>query len=148
MSIKAENVDVNVLLKTIEEQNKQQSLIQNKFKDLTHAYKSLLAEKKALETTLKTLKSTDSNEAQSNKSKADKTTSESDESSSEQKEDKLALLTSNMQVIIETKSKMESTYIAEKKILKVFSILTSSIRLSFIVSKFFFLICLRTKLRN
>lgn len=121
MSIKAENIDVDVLLKTIEEQNKQQSLIQNKFKNLTHAYKSLLAEKKALEITLKTLKTTNANETQSNKSKEEKLTSESDESSSEQKEDKLALLTANMQVLIETKSKMESTYIAEKKILKVFT---------------------------
>jgi len=120
MSIKVENIDINVLLKTIEEQNKQQSLIQNKFKDLTHAYKSLLAEKKALEITLKALKTTNTNEAQSSKSKAEKTASESDESSSEQKEDKYGLLTANMQVLIETKSKMESSYIAEKKILKVF----------------------------
>jgi hypothetical protein len=125
MSVRAENLDVNVLLKTIEEQNQQQSLLQNKFKNLTHAYKALLAEKKALEITLKALKTTNTNEAQSSKSKADKTTSESDESSSEQKEDKLTLLTANMQLLIETKSKMESTYIAEKKILKVFSALTS-----------------------
>lgn len=48
--------DVNILLSRIDEQNEQLNRLQSKFRDVTHAYKSLLAEKQALEITLKALK--------------------------------------------------------------------------------------------
>lgn len=50
--------DVEFLLKTVDEKNEQVSRLQNKFRDVTHAYRSLLEEKKALEITIKALKTT------------------------------------------------------------------------------------------
>lgn len=128
---------------------------------MTHAYKSLLAEKKALEITLKTLKSSPStlvkqavagnqlsaikpsgqlsassrsvsisdvseqeyNEASasndpvaSSPDSVEKSASREMDSSSD---DKVAALMSNIQVLMDAKSNMEQSYLAEKKKMRV-----------------------------
>lgn len=142
--------DVDFLLKTIDEQNENITRLQNKFRDVTHAYKSLLAEKQALEITLKALKAKPAL-AQTNKTKSDvlsssgsatsspqtsrhnlATDTASDASENESKyesnnsqsnnEDKIAALTANIHVLMENKSKMELNYQAEKKKLRVYLI--------------------------
>lgn len=159
------NDDVEFLLKTIDDQNEQIARLQSKFRDVTHAYKSLLAEKKALEITLKTLKSSPSTFVKPTASAATKPSSGSQLSASSRSvsisdvseqeyneaasstdpssrvsvassspdsgvekssscreladsasaDDKVAALMSNMQVLMEAKSSMEQSYLAEKK---------------------------------
>jgi DNA repair exonuclease SbcCD ATPase subunit len=131
-----EDENVSLLLKRIDEQNEQLNRLQTKFRDVTHAYKSLLAEKQALEITLKAVKSKSSllssahkaNDASSSSfmtANTSRSPSCSDLSDSEQKqktqndyESKIAALTDNIQVILDNKSKMEAAYLAEKKKLR------------------------------
>lgn len=128
--------------------------------DVTHAYKSLLAEKKALEITLKTLKTSPSTFAKpaaaatgqllkpgGQLSASSRSVSISDVSEQEYNEasgaepssrvsvasspdstlpaessngdDKVAALMSNIQVLMEAKSSMEQSYLAEKKKMRV-----------------------------
>lgn len=119
---------------------------------MTHAYKSLLAEKQALEITLKALKTnsslaneiksknveqstsnattantsrsasaSDLSDSEHRKSKpAEASTSSTSLSSKQDYEEKIAALTSNVQIILENKAKMEASYVAEKKKLRVF----------------------------
>ncbi len=109
-------------------------------KDVTHSYKSLLAEKQALEITLKALKgktlknalapsstpqSATVSDASASESEASNKFTNSPESSSitstvsKEQEDKINALTSNIQLILDNKSKMESAYMAEKKKIRV-----------------------------
>ena len=125
-------------------------------KDVTHAYKSLLEEKKALEITIKALKTSSSlssklvNSGSSNQLKANnldgsgifsssRSVSASDLSEQESnvsdsdninsklqhaanlsnQEDKIAALTSNIQLLINNKSKLEQNFQAERKKLRV-----------------------------
>lgn len=125
-------------------------------KDVTHAYKSLLEEKKALEITIKALKTSSSlssklvNSGSSNQLKAtnldgsgifsssrsvsasDLSEQESNVSDSDNinsklqhaanlsnQEDKIAALTSNIQLLINNKSKLEQNFQAERKKLRV-----------------------------
>lgn len=113
--------------------------------DVTHAYKSILAEKQALEITIKALKTKNvlstSSQGLNNKPKASTATptnlsassrsvstsdvSEVEFQSNDQselnsnQEDRIQALTSNIQLLLETKSKMEQSYQAEKKKLRV-----------------------------
>ena len=116
---------------------------------MTHAYKSLIAEKQALEITLKALKTKSSlvNEIKSQQASQNVTAntsrsgSVSDLSDTEFKkgnataavsaaklcnqdqEEKIAALTSNIHIIMDNKAKMEANYLAEKKKLRVNRIL-------------------------
>lgn len=128
------NQDINILLKSFDEIKEQKERIESKFRDLTHAYKSLLAEKKALEITVQALKTKkplpNSNAATSELSASSSTVSDSDHESTSSKTgvesqeagsdaNKIAALTSNIQVLLDTKSKMEASYQAEKKKLRI-----------------------------
>ncbi len=104
---------------------------------MTHAYKSLLAEKKAFEITIKALK-TKTAPAQSNLvglaatglSNSSRSVSDVSEHESttgdpaaiaketDNSESKISALTSNIQVLLDAKSKMEANYLAEKKKLR------------------------------
>jgi hypothetical protein len=124
--------------------------------DVTHAYKSMMAEKQALEITLKALKTnsnlaneiktqktmtselkssntsrsasySDLSDTDSVRNKANQDTASNSNNPeaiknglSEHQEDKIAALTSNIQIIMENKAKMEANYLAEKKKLRVF----------------------------
>jgi hypothetical protein len=170
------NDDVDFLLKTVEEQKEQLTRFQNKFRgnlslikicfiqhfiacfliqDLTSAYKSVLAEKQALEITLKALKTknniltpnkkneqsnlvsasnsglsassrsvSDASEQETNDptSKSEFKAATKTSSDSEDAEARIAALTSNIQLLLENKSKMEAGYQAEKKKLLVDSV--------------------------
>ena len=114
--------------------------------DVTHAYKVLLAEKQALEITLKSFKTkvqpappqqqqqtsdaassagkssaSDSLESAAQSTSQQHSASESSPSATADNGDseKIAALTSNIQLLLENKSKMEMGYQAEKKKLKV-----------------------------
>lgn len=110
------------------------------YKDVTHSYKGLLAEKQALEITLKALKgktlknalapssspqSATVSDASASESEASNKFTNSPESSSisstvaKEQEEKINALTSNIQLILDNKSKMESAYMAEKKKIRV-----------------------------
>ena len=162
--------DVDFLLKTIDEKNEQMTRLQNKFRgnitfnfliylilidnlliDVTHAYKSLIEEKKALEITIKALKtsktltvpSINNNNKQtesvsgifsssrsvsaSDLSEQESTVSDSDNTINSKlqqaanlsnQEDKIAALTSNIQLLISNKSKLEQNFQAERKKLR------------------------------
>jgi len=162
--------DVDFLLKTIDEKNEQMTRLQNKFRgditfnfliylilidflliDVTHAYKSLIEEKKALEITIKALKtsktltvpSINNNNKQtesvsgifsssrsvstSDLSEQESTVSDSDNTINlklqqaanlSNQEDKIAALTSNIQLLISNKSKLEQNFQAERKKLR------------------------------
>lgn len=162
--------DVDFLLKTIDEKNEQMTRLQNKFRgnitfsfliylilidylliDVTHAYKSLIEEKKALEITIKALKSSktltvpsiNNNNKQtesvsgifsssrsvsaSDLSEQESTVSDSDNTINSKlqqaanlsnQEDKIAALTSNIQLLISNKSKLEQNFQAERKKLR------------------------------
>jgi hypothetical protein len=108
--------------------------------DVTHAYKSLLAEKQALEITVKALKTKTltqslkptndaSGGATSLSSSLSDVSSEMDsqfDSTAVKKvdeeasqEEKIAALTSNVQILLENKSKLEASYQAERKKFRV-----------------------------
>lgn len=163
--------DVDFLLKTIDEKNEQMTRLQNKFRgditfnfliylilidflliDVTHAYKSLIEEKKALEITIKALKTSktltvpsinNNNNKQtesvsgifsssrsvstSDLSEQESTVSDSDNTINlklqqaanlSNQEDKIAALTSNIQLLISNKSKLEQNFQAERKKLR------------------------------
>ena len=141
------------------------------FLDVTHAYKSLLAEKKALEITLKTLKTSpatfskpaanlpakqtnqlsassrsvsvsdvseleypvNSNEASANEASSQVSVASSPDSNDKSgardlgasAEEKIAALTANIQILMESKSTMEQNYLAEKKKLRVSTVRAS-----------------------
>lgn len=122
------------------------------FKDVTHAYKSLLEEKKALEITIKALKtkniqsvgmttavSGSSTSLSSNKQQSD--ASEAEQSGGEQlrkvnadasNEEKIAALTSNIQLVLEYKSRLEQSYQAEKKKLRVWKLSNLNLNLIYL----------------
>ena len=107
---------------------------------MTHAYKSILAEKKALEITIKALKtktplsnnnlatlassglsnsskslSSDLSEHETIETSTKSIKSEVGNSSEQSNEAKIAALTANIQLLVDSKSKMEANYQAEKK---------------------------------
>jgi chromosome segregation ATPase len=94
--------------------------------DLTSAYKSLLAEKQALEITIKALKTkttilpSKNIEPTSSSSISEHESGTLSDTDSNKKNDdnKVSVLTSNIQLLLDNKSKMEKNYQAEKKKLR------------------------------
>ncbi|CAF0718628.1 unnamed protein product [Brachionus calyciflorus] len=105
------------------QQDEQLNRLQNKFRDVTHAYKSLLNEKKSLEIIVKSLDTKSNTSKLSSKTSGltSRSVSNSDISEAETTEthdDKIQTLTTNIQLLLDTKAKMELNYQAEKKKLK------------------------------
>ena len=127
---------------------------------MTSGYKSLLAEKQALEITLKALKGgksiknallapTATSSSPQSAAVSDASASESETSASnkaetispafaKEQDDKIAALTSNIQLILDNKSKLESGFQAERKKLRVIHLVLHLYRLFENKTVFFF----------
>ncbi|XP_074659340.1 GRIP and coiled-coil domain-containing protein 1-like [Tubulanus polymorphus] len=121
------------LLKTVDSQKDQLQRYEKRLRDVVVAYKSLTKEKEALETSLKALSTTTTTHAESEDSATtappggsdplnatDQASVENDVSQTEvlKLKEQLATLTNAMTTLNQEKSKMDSTYQAEKKQLR------------------------------
>jgi hypothetical protein len=88
--------------------------------DVTAAYKTALSEKEALQKSVKLLNDTDKAANPSTTKTTTSALSPHADAPSNEHHEKISVLTNNIQVLIEAKSKLESNFQVERKKLKVF----------------------------